>query len=115
MNLLDHPATTWDRFNVIDKRILLALESTPGLTCKQLGDIVSITDTTYGKVMAPARRVAFLRSWGLVTDVSHRCAACNSALSRGERNVPLSLTPAGIEFLTEVRMCFKSRNLALAA
>lgn len=103
INPKDTPLSFWERLTIVDRQIVSALGTTPGLTCKQLGEIVNIGDNTYGKFAAPARRLPSLRAWGIVSDVTDRCRCCNSALSRGQRNVPLSLTEVGRDMLATVR------------
>jgi hypothetical protein len=98
---LRSPLTFWSRMTTIDRQIIKTLHGS-SMTCKQLSEAINVQDTTYGKVMAPARRLVSLRAWGLVSDVSERCACCNSALSRGQRNVPLSLTEVGRDFYAAI-------------
>jgi hypothetical protein len=98
---LRSPLTFWGRMTTIDRQIIKVLHGA-SMTCKQLSEAINVQDTTYGKVMAPARRLVSLRAWGLVSDVSERCACCNSALSRGQRNVPLSLTEVGRDFYAAI-------------
>jgi hypothetical protein len=59
------------------------------------------TDRTYGDHRTVSSAVVTLRKKGLLADVAHRCTACNSALTRGQANTPLALTPLAAELLVE--------------
>lgn len=74
----------------LDAQVLDIVTLNPGAyTCKTLAEHLNIEDETYGPYQPVARSIARLRKAKLVQDVSERCPHCGSALSRGNKDVPL--------------------------
>jgi len=74
----------------LDAQVLDIITLNPGAyTCKTIAEKLDIQDETYGPYQAVSRSIVRLRKAKLVQDVSERCPHCNSALSRGNKDVPL--------------------------
>lgn len=79
-------------FTVIEQRVYDAIKAEPGITGAQLLTQVQVPESVlYGRQRPISSAIASLRSRGYVSDVSRRCDHCGSALTRGDRNVPLTV------------------------
>lgn len=76
------------------QEVLRFIAQNEGCTSIDVANALPVDHVVYGRQRATSSAIALLRKAGLIKDCP-RCPTCDRALSRGQRNVPLSLTAAG--------------------
>ena len=90
--------------NSLEQKIINYLALANGeydVTAMDLAVLFREGEVTKGFYHPISQAVASLRRKGLLADVAQRCPHCNSALTRGQKNVPLRLTSDGLQSATK--------------
>ena len=77
-----------------DAQVFDYIRQHDGCTAVEVAEALPVEDVRYGTQKAVSWSVARLRKAGWIADCP-RCLTCGCATSRGQKNVPLTLTPSG--------------------
>lgn len=97
MKTFSDSLTPFDK-QILAKLFLHTIIETQEISQTDLGLLLPVEDAKYGPAYAVSRRLPHLRKHGAINDVALRCNHCGSALTRGQQNTPIKLTPLGQEF-----------------